>query len=60
MQFDISSPKAKQPLNPQEPKGKGKGKSTAKAPAKGQSLNLLRRVPPDDGLNVAILLNGTS
>ena len=54
MQFDISSPKAKQPQNPQEPKGKGKGKSTAKAPAKGKSLNLLRRVPPDDGLIVPI------
>ena len=51
MQFDISSPKAKQPLNPQEPKGKGRPVGSK---AKAKSLNLLRRVPPDDGLNVPI------
>ena len=51
MQFDISSPKAKQPQNPQEPKGKGRPVGSK---AKAKSLNLLRRVPPDDGLNVPI------
>ena len=44
MVFDISSPKAKQPQNPQEPKGKGRPKGST---AKAQSLNLLRRVPQE-------------
>merc|ERR1712078_982654 len=38
MIFDIGSPKAEQPQNPQEPKAKGRPKGKAK------SLNLLRRV----------------
>ena len=44
MVFDISSPKAKQPQNPQEPKGKGRPVGST---AKAKSLNLLRRVPQE-------------